>query len=48
VGQTGLSLAISRKFCQMMGGALTVESELSKGSTFTVSLPVVVSSPSTT
>jgi signal transduction histidine kinase len=38
-GGTGLGLAIAQKFCQMMGGTLTVESEYGKGSTFTMSLP---------
>jgi signal transduction histidine kinase len=36
---TGLGLAISMKFCQMMGGNISMESELGKGSTFTIKLP---------
>lgn len=38
-GGTGLGLTISREFCQMMGGSLSVESELGRGSAFTVLLP---------
>ena len=43
-GGTGLGLIISKKFCQMMGGDITVESEFQSGSTFTIRLPIVVES----
>jgi PAS domain S-box-containing protein len=39
-GGTGLGLALSQSFCHMIGGAISVESALGKGSTFTVDLPV--------
>jgi signal transduction histidine kinase len=38
-GGTGLGLVISRRFCQMMGGDVTVTSEPGKGWVFTVRLP---------
>jgi signal transduction histidine kinase len=37
---TGLGLTLARKFVELHGGRLRVESELGKGSTFTFSLPM--------
>jgi PAS domain S-box-containing protein len=38
-GGTGLGLTITRRFCQMMGGDVEVESEPGQGTTFTIRLP---------
>jgi signal transduction histidine kinase len=39
-GGTGLGLTITKRFCEMMGGSISVESVPAVGSVFIVKLPV--------
>lgn len=41
-GGTGLGLSISQSLIELMGGKIDVESELEKGTTFTVRVPVML------
>jgi signal transduction histidine kinase len=42
---TGLGLSLARKFAQLLGGTVAVESELGKGSRFSVTLPIKIADP---
>jgi CheY-like chemotaxis protein len=44
-GGTGLGLALTRRFCQMMNGDVMVQSVAGEGSVFTLLLPAIVQGP---
>jgi signal transduction histidine kinase len=41
-GGTGLGLALSQSLCRLMGGTISVESVLGRGSRFTIDLPAYI------
>lgn len=45
ISGTGLGLYVSTKLARLMGGSITMESELNKGSTFTLHLPSSIARP---
>ena len=44
-GGTGLGLALTQRFCQMMGGSIGVHSERGMGSRFTIRIPILAGKP---
>jgi signal transduction histidine kinase/CheY-like chemotaxis protein len=45
IAGTGLGLALVKRFCELLGGSVAVDSELGAGSTFTFRLPLSYSGP---
>lgn len=41
-GGTGLGLALTRAFCRLLGGEVTVESKLGEGTAFTLRIPAAI------
>ena len=45
ISDTGLGMAITKRYVELMGGTITVESTKDKGTTFTVELPLTLADP---
>ena len=41
-GGTGLGLALSQTLCRLMGGTISVDSEIGRGSRFTIRVPTYI------
>ena len=46
-GGTGLGLTLTKQYCEMIGGLLSVKSTLGQGTTFTMKVPVRLAEPVT-